>query len=832
MSAAPQVGAHLATSAAVAAAESRNPRIAAPTQPQLPQPPPPRRPPPPRHTSVAYIRKRDGRTEIFHIEKIINAIRAAVFSSGLHEPALADNAGLRVAEKLRAEFRGETPSVEEVQDTVEKVLVEMNRFEVAKAYILYRQERSRIRESQSRLIKTLGSLVSVSAEAFDLKRENANVDGDTAMGTMLKFGSESSKEFSRTVLLNPAHIAAHDAGDIHIHDLDFLPMGTLTCCQIDVAELFETGFGTGHGSIRPPNSIASYAALAAIVLQSNQNEQHGGQSIPNFDYAMAAGVRKTHRTAFLQNLVKWLKFDGLSPDKSALEAALAAWESAAPETHHAAYPHPALPETLRSLVLALAPLAPRLSTDTLNTLFEIAAEDTVRATEQAMEGFIHNLNTMHSRAGAQVPFTSVNFGTDTTAEGRLVSTSVLKAVWNGMGSGETPIFPITIFKVKEGVNYDEGDPNYDLFKEAMRVSAKRLFPNFVFLDAPFNLQYYRPGDYRSEVATMGCRTRVFSSVFPESDGRITSRGNLSFTTINLPAIALKHGIALGERDAADMDGFWQELDEKISLVAAQLLERYEIQAAKTPRNFPFLMGQGIWMGSKNLRPDTPLREIIKHGTLSFGFIGLAETLVALTGQHHGESPRAQMLGFEIVSRMRKRADELARRHNLNFSLLATPAEGISGRFTTIDRRRFGTIAGVTDREYYTNSFHVPVYYSLGAFEKIEVEAPYHSLCNAGHITYIEMDGSPLDNLPAFETLIRKMKESGIGYGSINHPVDRDPVCGHTGIIHDVCPKCGRREDDGVPFERIRRITGYLVGDLHRWNNAKRGEERDRVKHKH
>jgi ribonucleoside-triphosphate reductase len=780
---------------------------------------------------ASYILKRDGRKEIFYIEKIINAIRRAVFASGIYDNSLPEIAGANVAAAIQERFREEVPSVEQIQDLVEETLAGMGRFEVAKTYILYRQERSRVRDSKSRLMQTLDGIVATDDSTSDLRRENANVDGNTAMGAMLKFGSESSKEFSRTVLLNPTHMGAHDAGDIHIHDLDFLPMGTLTCCQIDILELFENGFSTGHGSIRPPNSIKTAANLAAIVLQSNQNEQHGGQSIPNFDYAMAPAVARTQRNGFLTNLLKFLKFDGQLVDAAALKASFADWEALSPE-HRATYPKPPLPETVRSLAVALHAHAPRLNEDALNTIFEVTAADTFRDTHQAMEAFIHNLNTMHSRAGAQVPFTSVNFGTDTSPEGRLATAAILKAVWNGMGKGETPIFPITIFKVKEGVNFNETDPNYDLFKEAMKVSAKRLFPNFVFIDAPFNLQYYKPGDYRTEIATMGCRTRTISSIFPESNGRITSRGNLSFTTINLPSIGIKHGIALGTRAAADMTGFYQELDEKINLVATQLLERYEIQANKTPRHFPFLMGQGIWMGAKGLRPDTPLREVIRHGTLSFGFIGLAETLTALLGEHHGASPRAQMLGFQIVSHMRKRADELAEKHQLNFSLLATPAEGIAGRFTAIDKKRYGVLPGITDRDYYTNSFHVPVYQPIGAFEKIELEAPYHSLCNAGHITYIEMDGSPLDNLAAFEAVIRKMKESGIGYGSVNHPVDRDPACGYTGIIHDACPKCGRHENDGGPkFERIRRITGYLVGAMDRWNNAKFSEERDRVRHK-
>ncbi|MDR2981548.1 MAG: anaerobic ribonucleoside triphosphate reductase [Puniceicoccales bacterium] len=783
-----------------------------------------------KNSAIRYLRKRDGRKEIFYSEKIMHAIQAAVFSSGLHDIGLPEAATRRVVEILNENFKAEVPSVEEIQDTVEKVLVEMNRFEVAKSYILYRQERSRIRDTKSRLIRTLRGIAFDDASANDLKRDNANVDGNTAMGTMLKFGSESSKEFSRTMLVKPEHFEAHEHGDIHIHDLDFLPMGTLTCCQIDIIELFERGFGTGHGSIRPPQSVGSYAALAAIVLQSNQNEQHGGQSIPHFDYAMAIGVRKTFRKAFLVNLGKFLKYSDVALDEEAADVAIAKWEKEHNTTLSLSLRDDA--GNTSSLVACLAAVCGDVFTaKALNLVLDDTAADTRRFTAQAMEGFIHNLNTMHSRAGAQVPFTSVNFGTDTTPEGRLVTETLLDAVWNGMGQGETPIFPITIFKVKEGVNYNPGDPNYDLFKRAIQVSAKRLFPNFVFLDAPFNLQYYKAGDYTSEVATMGCRTRVFASVFPESDGRITSRGNVSFTTINLPAIAIKHGIALQERDNADMSGFYQELDQKIALVVNQLLERFEIQANKTAKNFPFLMGQGIWMGSEKLGPTTPLRDIIKHGSISIGFIGLAETLVALIGEHHGISQRAQKLGFDIITHMRKRIDEYARTYQLNFSLLATPAEGIAGRFTKIDLHRYGNIPGITDREYYTNSFHIPVYHHITASEKIEIEAPYHSLCNAGHITYIEMDSSPLDNLEAFEALVRKMKESGIGYGSINHPVDRDPVCGYTGVIGEACPKCGRRETDGQPkFERIRRITGYLVGTLDRWNNAKRSEEHDRVKH--
>jgi ribonucleoside-triphosphate reductase len=403
---------------------------------------------------------------------------------------------------------------------------------------------------------------------------------------------------------------------------------------------------------------------------------------------------------------------------------------------------------------------------------------------------------------------------------------------NGLGHHETPIFPISIFNVKEGVNYNPGDPNYDLFKRSMEVSAKRLFPNFTFIDAPFNLQYYKPGDPDTEIATMGCRTRVFGSCFKETDGHVSGRGNCSFTTINLVRLGIKHGICLGERKKPDWDGFYQELDEKIDLVADQLLQRFEFQANQKVKNFPFLMGQGNWVGSEKLGPNDKLRDVIKHGTLSIGFIGLAETLVAMIGKHHGESAEAQEIGLDIIGHMRERCDELTKEHHLNFSLLATPAEGLAGRFTKMDRKEYGTIEGVTDRDFYTNSFHVPVYYPISAFDKIDIEAPYHALCNAGHITYIEMDGDPSENIEAFEAVIRHMKEAGIGYGSVNHPVDRDPVCGFSGIIEgDVCPSCGRHECDGeYGFERLRRITGYLVGSLERWNDGKKAEEAARVKH--
>lgn len=751
------------------------------------------------------IVKRDGKIVDFDPEKITEAIAKAGLATEefKHDRAkqLADKAVKRAQETIKQR----TPSVEQIQDIVEEVLMESAFKKTAKEYITYRQERNRVREAKSNLMNIYKTIaVADASEDSDVKRGNANVDGNSAMGKMLQFGAEGSKIFAKTLLMKPEFAKAHDEGDIHVHDLDFYATGTLTCCQTDPLQLFaDGGFNTGHGHLRTPNSIGSYGALAAIILQANQNEQHGGQSIPNFDYAMAPGVNKSFRKALNRAIRQYNRFSGNKEIEVKIPEDLEYGDAKA----------------LKKLKLP-------------EGIVESANEDVERQTFQAMEGFIHNLNTMHSRAGAQVPFTSINFGTDTSEAGRLVVRCLLDATEDGLGHGETPIFPISIFKVKEGVNYNPGDPNYDLFKRSMEVSAKRLFPNFVFIDAPFNLEGYVPGDYRTEIATMGCRTRVYGSIFPESDHITTGRGNCSFTTVNLVRLGIKHGIALGERKEADWSGFYKDLDEKMDLVADELLERYEFQANQHVRNFPFLMGEHNWFGSEKLGWNDSLRDVIKHGTLSIGFIGLAECLVAMTGKHHGEDEESRELGLDIITHMRERCDMYMKKYHLNFSLLATPAEGIAGRFTKIDRKEYGAIKGVCDRDYYTNSFHVPVYYPISAFEKIEIEAPYHALCNAGHITYIELDGDPTQNIEAFEAVIRKMKESGIGYGSVNHPVDRDPVCGYSGIIEgDRCPSCGRKESEGdVPFERLRRITGYLVGSLERWNDGKKAEEHDRVKH--
>ena len=746
---------------------------------------------------LTKIIKRDGREVAFDRVKIADAIYKAAQVLGGNDYEMAQDLAEKVETYVENTIQGRIPTVEEVQDAVEHTLIENGHARTAKEYILYRAERTRVREMNTRLMKTLEDLTFKDAEDNDVKRENANIDGDTAMGTMLKYGSESAKQFYEMYVLNPKHAKAHREGDIHIHDLDFLTL-TTTCCQIDIIKLFKDGFSTGHGFLREPNDIQSYSALACIAIQSNQNDQHGGQSIPNFDYGMAIGVAKTYSKLYTKNLAKAAEILEDKPDLE--EKFKEIKQKIADETGV----KPRLEASEEYCRLEAPYLAEIVGEDAVERLQKFAVKysekETDRATYQAMEALVHNLNTMHSRAGAQVPFSSINYGTDTTPEGRMVIRNILLAEDAGLGNGETPIFPIHIFKVKEGINYNEGDPNYDLFKLACRVSAKRLFPNFSFLDAPFNLQYYKPGDYNSEVAYMGCRTRVMSNVYDPTREVTCGRGNLSFTSINLPRIAINaHG---------NVEWFFEELERKVDLVIEQLLERFKIQAAKKVRNYPFLMGQGVWLDSDKLSPDDKVGEVLKHGTLTIGFIGLAECLKALIGKHHGESKEAQNLGLEIVGYMRKRMDEESKKTGLNFSLIATPAEGLSGRFVRIDQKKYGIIPGVTDRDYYTNSFHIPVYYEINAFEKIRLEAPYHALTNGGHISYIELDGDLLKNLDAFEAVVRCMKESGVGYGSINHPVDRDPVCGYTGIIDEVCPRCGRRDGEGVSLEKLHKLGLY------------------------
>ncbi len=769
---------------------------------------------------ITEIVKRDGRKVKFDIRKIADAIFQAAQAIGGNDYEESTALAVQVCNYIENELHSTEPTVEQVQDVVEKILIENGHARTAKEYILYRSERTKIREMNTKLMKIYEDLTFKSAKDNDIKRENANIDGDTAMGTMLKYGSEGAKQFYEMYILNPKHAKAHNNGDIHIHDLDFLTL-TTTCCQIDLVKLFDGGFCTGHGFLREPNDIASYSALACIAIQSNQNDQHGGQSVPNFDYAMSKGVAKTYRKLYRQNLTRAVEL--LVDDENGAEAVKSICDKAEEITGDKPKFQDGSVYMAEELKILTEKFGEKLAGKIQRFAYNHAEKETDRACYQAMEALIHNLNTMHSRAGAQIPFSSLNYGTDTTPEGRLVIKNVLLATESGLGNGETPIFPIHIFKVKEGINYNKEDPNYDLFKLACRVSAKRLFPNFSFLDAPFNAQYYKEGHPETECAYMGCRTRVIANVHDKSREIVNGRGNLSFTSINLPRLAiLSHG---------NIDFFFEQLDRIIDTVIDQLLERFEIQCQKLVKNYPFLMGQGVWIDSDSLGENDSVREVLKHGTLTCGFIGLAECLKALTGKHHGESADSQKLGLEIVGYMRKRMNQACDKYKLNFSLIATPAEGLSGRFVKIDKKRFGVIEGVTDRDYYTNSFHIPVYYNISAFEKIKLEAPYHNLTNGGHISYVELDGDPCQNLEAFEQIIRYMKECGIGYGSINHPVDRDPVCGYNGIINDVCPQCGRQEGhEGVSFERIRRITGYLVGTVDRFNNGKRAEERDRVKH--
>ncbi len=751
------------------------------------------------------IKKRNGEIVPFDPGKIREAIRKA--STAVADETIPSRTLTILTNKVTGCFSdADVPTVEQVQDKVEEALIAAGFAKTAKAYILYRAEHNKIRQSEANLMDIYKELTFAYAKDADIKRENANIDADTAMGTMLKYGSEGSKYFIDNYILPKDIAAAHINGDIHIHDKDFY-MLTETCCQIDLLKLFKDGFSTGHGYLREPNSIISYSALACIAIQANQNEMHGGQSIPNFDYSMAPGVAKTFEKEYSKALAQYFRFkmDMSLSDATALAAAVKAGVdeklSIGSAKQYGARLADWLPAHQREN--GFQPIGGEQAADAHRRALEFALAETDRSTYQAMEAFIHNLNTMNSRAGAQVPFSSVNYGTDCSPEARMVIRNLLLATKAGLGNGETPIFPVQIFKVKEGVNYNPGDPNYDLFKLAMETSAMRLFPNFSFIDAPFNLTYYKPGDYNTEIAYMGCRTRVMGNHYDPSREVTCGRGNLSFTSVNLPRIAIE--------SKGDLKRFYELLDQRMELVTRQLLHRFKIQCSKKGRNYPFLMGQGVWIDSEHLGSDDCVGELLKHGTLSMGFIGLAETLKALTGKHHGESEASQKLGLEIISYMRSRMDEESERNGLNFTLLATPAEGLSGRFVRIDRDLYGAIPGVTDRDYYTNSFHIPVYFPIGAFDKIRLEAPYHALTNAGHISYVELDGDTSKNLEAFEAVIRCMKDTGVGYGSVNHPVDRDPVCGYTGIIDEVCPRCGRRDGEAVPAEKLRELRKKFPG---------------------
>ena len=735
---------------------------------------------------IYKVIKRDGTEVPFEASKIEDAVCKAAVACGLNDEvsrSVARDVTCKVEDQLEL-VRADRADIESIQDLVESSLIESGYGAVAKAYILYRQKRTDVRESRSHMMKTMFDLTFRDAVESDNQRENANIDADSSMGTMLKYGSEIAKEYYLKEIINPKFAQAHREGRIHIHDLDFFAL-TTTCTQINLGKLFENGFHTGHGYIRTPNSIGSYASLACIVIQANQSDQHGGQSIPAFDYYMAPGVAKTFRTTFLE----YGKLEGIVTPENIREIE---------ETFNdrIAQGVTVLDRTTQLVIRSKVLAGDDGKEMRFVRVWLAAMEKTRKATYQAMEALIHNLNTMNSRAGAQVPFSSINYGMDVSPEGRLVMKNVLLATEAGLGGGETPIFPIQIFRVKEGVNFNPGDPNYDLYRLAIRTSAKRLFPNFSFVDAPFNLQYYKPGHPETEIAYMGCRTRVMGNVYDPDREIAPRRGNLSFTSINLPRIAIEAN--------GNVDVFFKVLQERMELVIDQLNERFRIISNKRVKNFPFLMGEGVWIDSEKLSWNDKVGEVLKHGTMTIGFIGLAEALVALRGKHHGEDEESQKLGLKIIRTMREYTDKVSAETGLNYSVIATPAEGLSGRFIRLDKQRFGIIPGVTDREYYTNSFHVPVYYHCTAFHKLSVEAPYHALTNGGHISYVEMDGDPLKNLDAFEKIVRYMHDIGIGYGSINHPVDRDPLCGYNGIIDDTCPCCHRGETTRVT-ERMKRI---------------------------
>ena len=643
-------------------------------------------------TCPETIKKRNGTPVPFDIKKISSAIHKA------NDAAMVEAISPLEFEKLVTEIvesipHGQIPNVEQIQDLVEEKLIEHGYAKTAKAYILYRAEHTKVRKTEADLVNIYRELTFTSASDADIKRENANIDADTSMGTMLKYGSEGANYFVDNYILPKDIAAAHINGDIHIHDKDFY-MLTETCCQIDLVKLFHDGFSTGHGFIRQPKSIATYASLACIAIQANQNEMHGGQAVPNFDYAMAEGVACTFRKEYYDAVQRyfWLEYDCENvlgePFRNALKTAMPERINMSNiDSYEEAFVQWVMKEGAGWMEVVPKEEDIRRCH---KTSIRIAMKETDLATYQAMESLVHNLNTMNSRAGAQVPFSSINYGTCISPEARMAMKNLLKVTDVGLGNGETAIFPVQIFKVKEGINYNPGDPNYDLFRLAIKVSAKRLFPNFSFIDAPFNLPYYKEGDYNTEVAYMGCRTRVMGNHYDPTKEVTCGRGNLSFTSINLPRLGI---LAKG-----DMDVFYKTLDKRLALCCRQLLHRFEIQKKKTVKNYPFLMGQGIWIDSEKLNVNDQVGEVLKNGTLSVGFIGLAETLVALTGKHHGESEASRKLGLEIITHMRKYLDEESEKTGLNFTLLATPAEGLSGRFVRIEQKRFGKLPGVKDRE--------------------------------------------------------------------------------------------------------------------------------------
>ena len=787
------------------------------------------------------IIKRDGKREDFSISKIKNAVAKAFNANGItdEDKLIAD-----ITMQVIAHFASPTISVEEIQDLVEKELMKV-RPEVAKKYIIYREWRNTERDKKTQMKHIMDGIVAI--DKNDVNLSNANMSSHTPAGQMMTFASEVTKDYTYRYLLPKRFAEAHQLGDIHIHDLDYYPTKTTTCIQYDMDDLFERGFRTKNGSIRTPQGIQSYATLATIIFQTNQNEQHGGQAIPAFDFFMAQGVYKSFIKHLTSDLSFYITMVSNAPNEENLKGLVAKHISSI-EVREG---------DQESLCQALSALQVTINKETLVKIIEKAFEQTRKDTHQAMEGFIHNLNTMHSRGGNQVVFSSINYGTDTSAEGRMVMEELLKATAEGLGErGEVPVFPIQIFKVKDGVSYSEEDyrmatsdfeaalegkmkfatPNFDLFLKACRTTAKALFPNFMFLDTPFNVnEKWRADDpkrYKYELATMGCRTRVYENVAGEKTS--LGRGNLSFTTLNMPRLAIEARIKAesliesNNKDAIEIKAkelFIESVHRMSCLVADQLYTRYQYQRTALARQFPFMMGNDVWKGGAALDPNQEVGDVLRSGTLGIGFIGGHNAMVALYGAGHGHNAKAWDTLFEAVQEMNKVVDEYKAKYNLNYSVLATPAEGLSGRFTRMDKRKYGSIPGVTDKDYYVNSFHVDVQEPISIVEKIKCEAPFHAITRGGHITYVELDGEAQKNVKAIAKIVKVMHDEGIGYGSVNHPVDTCHACGYKGVIYDKCPVCQSEN-----ILRMRRITGYLTGDLSSWNSAKRAEEKDRVKH--
>lgn len=791
--------------------------------------------------SEICIIKRDGKQERFSASKITGAIGKAFEATGLdkHDESIEE-----ITRRVIAHFTGNTVGVEEIQDLVETELMKVQP-EVAKKYIIYRQWRNTERERKTHIKHVMDGIVAI--DRNDINLSNANMSSHTPAGQMMTFASEITKDYTYKYLLPKPYAEAHQLGDIHIHDLDYYPTKTTTCIQYDLDDLFERGFHTKNGSIRTPQSIQSYATLATIIFQTNQNEQHGGQAIPAFDFFMAKGVLKSFQKIVASMLSFCIEMKGQAVDERTLLEVV--------RLHVATI---LLGDSEKSaLVSVLNGQGFDVTTDELTHILYKAYAQTRKDTHQAMEGFIHNLNTMHSRGGNQVVFSSINYGTDTSAEGRMVIQELLRATVEGLGTrGEVPVFPIQIFKVKDGVSYSDADyeramkdfdaalagemtfeaPNFDLFLQACQTTAKALFPNFMFLDTPFNRhEKWRAGDpkrYRYELATMGCRTRVFENL----NGEKTSlgRGNLSFTTMNLPRLAIEARIKAESMadnhtpDAVEREAkaiFLDAVRDMSGFIAEQLYTRYRYQRTALARQFPFMMGNNVWKGGGQLNPNDEVGDVLDQGTLGIGFIGGHNAMVALYGKGHGHSRKAWNTLYEAVEVMNEVADAYKQKYRLNYSVLATPAEGLSGRFTRMDKRKYGIIEGVNDRDYYVNSFHVDVKEPISIIEKIKCEAPFHALTRGGHITYVELDGEAQKNVRSIAKIVKVMHDENIGYGSINHPVDTCHHCGYKGVIYDKCPIC-RSEN----ILRMRRITGYLTGDLNSWNSAKRAEEHDRVKH--